>query len=305
MHFFIYNFSVRVFEMPLDAPLFSMKEGKSSLVLKSDTGLLNPNASVIIADPFLFVNNGTLYLFYEHLTRWFGTGRICMRSTKDLKTWTEEKNVLVEPFHLSFPFVFEDEGKVYMLPETGGDKSITLYEAEDDTLTHWRKVKKLMEDDEPWYDSIIHKKDGKYYLFTGHDDDVQQVQHLFVSDKLTGPYMEHPASPICYGRDRARNAGSLIESDEGLYRPVQVCLNSYGEQTSVMQIEELTPIEYKEVPYKQNIIETKQIPYKNGGHQWSQVEFLGCKVIATDYREKNYNVIETFRKAVYVLKNKH
>lgn len=305
MHFYITNFSIRVFETSLEQPFFSMAGGKTVLTIKSNTQLLNPNASVIIADPFLFVYGDTLYLFYEHLTRWFGTGRICMRSTKDLKTWTEEKDVLVEPFHLSFPYVFEDGGKIYMLPETGGDKSITLYEAEDDTLIHWRKIKRLMEYEEPWYDSIIHKRDGKYYLFTGHDDDVLQVQHLFVADKLTGPYEEHPASPICEGRDKARNAGSLIEIDGGLYRPVQVCLNSYGEQTSVMKIEKLTPTEYNEIPYKLNIIDTRQAPYRNGGHQWSQVEFLGHKVIATDYREKNYNVIETFRKAAYVLKNRH
>lgn len=305
MHLYGLNFSIRVFETPLKHPSFLMAGGKTVLTIKSNTQLFNPNASVIIADPFLFVHGDTLYLFYEHLTRWFGTGRICMRSTKDLETWTEEKDVLVEPFHLSFPYVFEDEGKIYMLPETGGDKSITLYEAEDDTLTRWRKVKKLMENDEPWYDSIIHKKNGKYYLFTGHDDDVHQVQHLFVAEKLTGPYVEHSASPICQGRDKARNAGSLIEAEGSLFRPVQVCLNSYGEQTSVMQIEKLTPTEYDEIPFKQNIIDTKQTPYKNGGHQWSQVEFMGRKVIATDYREKNYNVIETFRKAVYVLKNMH
>lgn len=297
MHLYITNFSIRVFEQTADAPVFTMDGGKTLFQMKSDKGVFNPNASVILADPFLFVKDGTLYLFYEHLTGWFGKGRICMRSTKDLKTWTEERDVLVEPFHLSFPYVFEDGGKVYMLPETGGDKSITLYEATDNTLTSWRKVKKLMEGGEPWYDSIIHKKDGNYYLFTGHDNDVQQVQHLFVSDNLTGPYTEHPASPICEGRDRARNAGSIIEHEGVLYRPVQVCVNGYGEQTSVMKIENLTPKEYKESFYKKNIIATKTPPYGMGGHQWNPVEFLGKRIVATDYREKNYNVVELMRMA--------
>lgn len=302
MHFYINNFSIRVFEIPIDAPLFSMDDGKEIIQLESDKQLLNPNASVILADPFLFVKEGTLYLFYEHLTRWFGTGRICMRSTKDLNTWTEEKDVLVEPFHLSFPFVFEDNGKVYMLPETGDDKSITLYEAEDSTLARWVKVKKLMDDDEPWYDTVIHKQDGKYYLFTGHDDNVRQVQHLFVSDTLTGPYSEHPASPIADGRDCGRNAGSIVENEGVLYRPVQVCLNSYGEQTSVMKIDKLTPDEYKEIFYLKNIIDTNIPPYSRGGHQWNPVVFLNKRIVATDYREKNYNIIETFRKALSIIK---
>lgn len=279
----------------IDAPMFE-KSGQIVLDLKSDTTLFNPNATMILADPFLFVKGDTLYLFYEHLVKWSGTGRLCMRSTRDLKTWTEEVDVLVEPFHLSFPYVFEDNDKVYMLPETGGDKSIGLYEAEDDTLTKWRLVKKLMVSDDPWYDSVICKKDGIYYLFTGHDDDVHQVEHLFSSDNLTGPYKEHPASPIYNGRDGGRNAGSIIESSEGLFRPVQICINGYGEQTSIMKIETLSPTEYKETLYKKNIIDTSLPPYRYGGHQWNEVEFLGKRIVATDYREKNYNLIELYRK---------
>ena len=303
MHFYLRNFSIRVFEIPTDAPQFSIAGSKTVLNIKSDTGLFNPNASVILADPFLFVKGDTLYLFYEHLTKWFGTGRICMRSTKDLEIWTEEVDVLVEPFHLSFPFVFEENGKVYMLPETGGDKSIRLYEAEDDTLTKWRLVKKLKEDEETWYDSVIYKRNDTYYLFTGTDDDKQQIEHLFVSDKLLGPYKEHPMSPIYIGRDGGRNAGSIIEHGGKLYRPVQVCLIGYGEQTSVMEIEKITPTEYKEHLFKKDIIDTTIPPYKDGGHQWNHVEFLGRKIVATDYREKNYNIIELLRRVFYLIRH--
>lgn len=296
MQFYIGGFSIRVFQISKDTPFYSMEGGRTVLDIKSDTYLFNTNASVIIADPFLFKKGDTLFLFYEHLHKWYGTGRICMRSTKDLIYWTEEVDVLVEPFHLSFPFVFEDNGKIYMLPETGGDKSIRLYEAENDTLTRWKLVKKLKEDSEPWYDSVIYRKDDKFYLFTGHDDNIEQVQHLFVADNLTGPYTEHPKSPIARGRDCGRNAGSIIKQDGNIYRPVQVCLNYYGEQTSIMKIEQLTPTEYKETSYRKDIIDTKQVPYTEGGHQWNYVEFQGCRIVATDYGVKNYNIVELFRR---------
>lgn len=303
MPIYINNFSIRVFKMPTTAPLFSMEGGQTVLNIKSDKKLFNTNASVILADPFLFVYNDTLYLFYEHLTRWFGTGRICMRSTRDLKSWTDEIEVLSEPFHLSFPNVFEENGKVYMLPETGEDKSITLYEAVDDTLSNWRKVKKLMEGGEPWYDSAIYKKDNKWYLFTGKDDNTQQVQHLFISDSLLGPYEEHPKSPIALGRDCGRNAGTIIEHHGELFRPVQVCVNSYGEQTNVMEIMAIDPLQYKEVLHKKNIINTLQKPYKYGGHQWSSVVFCGSRIVATDYRVHNYNLVELFRRIInYITK---
>lgn len=296
MNLFVWNFNIRILEKAESDTFFST-EGKAVLDIRSDTPLFNTNAPSLLADPFLFVKGDELFLFYEHQDKWIGgKGRLCMRKTRDLKVWSDEVDVLVEPFHLSFPWVFEEGGKVYMLPETGGDRSIRLYEAEDESLTRWRLVKKLMEDELPWGDSCIYKKEGTYYLFTSHDVHSKQGQHLFTSSSLMGPYKEHPMSPIYEGRDGGRNAGSIIEHEGNLYRPVQICVNSYGEQTSIMKIEKLTPNEYKESLFKNDIIDTSMPVYKGGGHQFNPVYFKGHLVVATDNRIKNYNLIETFRK---------
>lgn len=299
MHVYLLNFNVRVFAGVKDGPSFSMREEaglKTILDLKSDTSLLKTNATINLADPYLFVSNSRLYLFYERLDTVYGKGRICMRSTDDLINWTEEVDVLVEPFHLSFPYVFEDNGKVYMLPESGENNTISLYEASDETLTKWSLIKNLREN-EQWYDSTIVRKDGHYYLFTGDQPiSTEQTQHLFVSESLLGPYKEHPSSPIYRGLDGGRNAGSIIECDGKYYRPIQVCMNSYGEQTNIMNIESLTPTEYKESVYLKSIIDTARTPFKYGGHQWNQVDFLGKRIIAIDYRVPNYNIIELYRR---------
>lgn len=301
MNLYVLNFNIRILEKS-DNDLFFSTEGRSVLDILSDTSLFNANAPSLLADPFLFVKGGELFLFYEHQDKWVGgKGRICMRKTSDLKIWTDEVDVLIEPFHLSFPWVFEHDGKVYMLPETGHNHSIRLYEAEDDTLVHWGLVKKLMEDDLPWSDSTIFKKDGVYYLFTSHDVASKQEQHLFLADNLFGPYREHPSSPIYIGRDGGRNAGSIIEYNGELYRPVQVCVNSYGEQTSIMKIDILTPAEYRETLYKKNIVDSSSKAYRYGGHQFNAVRFNGNWIVATDNRSKNYNLIELFRKLKNVI----
>ena len=300
MHLFVRNFNIRILSLEDKKYLFSNR-GIFLFDIKSDTSQLKTNAPSILADPFLFVYNDELFLFYEHQDKWIGgKGRICMRKTKDLKTWDEEVTVLEEPFHLSFPNVFEENGHVYMLPETGGGLSISLYEAVDKTLTRWKLKKKLIEDTNPWYDSTILKKDDKYYLFTGRDNDIEQEQYLFVADDLLGPYLEHPCSPIAKGRDRGRNAGSIIRNDNSLYRPVQVCLNSYGEQTSIMKIEKITPKDYQEVLFSKNIYDTTIPGYEEGGHQYNIAKFKGHYIVSTDYRVKNYNVVELYRK----IKNK-
>jgi hypothetical protein len=296
MNLFVLNFNIRILEKN-DNDLFFSTEGEKVLDITSDTSLFNPNAPSILADPFLFEYNDELFLFYEHQDKWIGgKGRISMRKTKDLKVWTPEVDVLEEPFHLSFPWVFSENGKIYMLPETGGSRSIRLYQADDDTLTKWSLCKILMEDEQPWTDSVIYKKEDNYYLFTSHDVHSKQVQHLFVSDNLFGPYKEHPSSPIYEGRDGGRNAGSIIEYKGDIYRPVQVCLNSYGEQTSIMKIEMLTPEHYKESLFKNNIVDTSIKAYRDGGHQFNPISFKGKCIVATDNRSKNYNIVESFRK---------
>lgn len=304
MNLFVLNFNIRVLEKS-DKDNFFSTEGKPILDIRSDTSLFNPNAPSILADPFLFEHESELFLFYEHQDKWIGgKGRICMRKTKDLKEWTPEVDVLEEPFHLSFPWVFKENGKIYMLPETGGSRSIRIYQADDDTLTKWSLCKILMEDEQPWTDSVIYKKEGNYYLFTSHDVHSKQTQHLFVAEHLFGPYKEHPASPIYEGRDGGRNAGSIIEYNGDLFRPVQVCINSYGEQTSIMKIEELTPTTYREKLYKKDIIDTTIHSYRAGGHQFNPTMFNGRCIVATDNRCKNYNLIELYRKSISILKSR-
>ncbi len=296
MNLFVWNFNIRILEKSSTDSFFST-EGKCILDILSDTSLLNANAPSLLADPFLFVFNEELYLFYEHQDKWVGgKGRICMRKTNDLRNWSPEEDVLIEPFHLSYPFVFEDNGKVYMIPETGNDNSIRLYEAVNETLSQWKLLQKIVDDGLPWKDSVVFKKDGWYYLFTSHNANKQQEQHLFISHSLKGPYTEHPKSPIYVGADGGRNAGSIIEYEGEVYRPAQVCVNSYGEQTSIMKIDALSPWDYKESLYKKDIMDLHNPVYKEGGHQFNAAVFKGRVIVATDNRSKNYNLVELFRK---------
>ena len=107
------------------------------VVLRRDpSGLWGIKPVITQADPFLFVRGDELYLFFEH-QRAGESGRIAMMKTRDLQTWTEPVSVLQEPFHLSFPHVFEDGGKVYMIPETQAADSVRLYCADGNDLSHF------------------------------------------------------------------------------------------------------------------------------------------------------------------------
>lgn len=153
---YINNFNISINK--LKAEDFGESQGVLIKKFESDTDLFKIEPIIFLADPFLFSYNGRLYLFYERQDRWYGIGHICMRFTNDMQVWSDEIDVLKEAFHLSFPYVFEDNGKVYMLPEAGYSGTIRLYEACNDNLSKWKLSKVIIDEKRQWVDSSIIKR---------------------------------------------------------------------------------------------------------------------------------------------------
>lgn len=251
-------------------------------------GLWKPKPLRFQADSFLYVKDEELYLFYE-LQHWDDPGCIAMIRTKDLKTWTEPQIVLREPFHLSFPYVFEDNGSIYMIPESQEDDSILLYRANSD-LTSFTFVRTLLQQEKKngihfnYNDSHIFKKGGKYYLFTSYQKDWMYYQELYVADELLkGEFLKHSCSPVCIDNEYGRNAGSLIDFDGKLLRVTQDCHLDYGDNISLMEVLALDEKIYEERLYRRNVFPKNSI-FVDGGHQLNIARFRGLYVYATDYK---------------------
>ena len=299
---------------------FFSTRGKCVKKLMADTGLFKKDPVCILADPFLFkknVDNNTvnsaensaenstensaennaaeceeLFLFYEYQCKRYGRGELRMRKTSDLEHWSEEMTVLKEDFHLSFPNVFEDNGEYYMIPETGADGSIRLYKATDSSLTSFTPYRTIIKDGRKWADSDIVRKDGKYYLFTSIYSRKAPEARLFVADSLDGEFKEHPCSPFSTNPANARNAGRIFEHDGRLFRPVQDNTKGYGKQLSIMEITALSPDKYSETLHREHILDANDKFYKRGGHQFCPITFAGRTIIATDGKQRNYNIRE-------------
>lgn len=264
------------------------------LVYKRDIkGLWRPKPVLYQADSFLFVKDDTLFLFYE-LQHWDDPGVIAMVKTRDLKEWTEPVVVLRQPFHLSFPYTFEDNGQVYMVPESQESDAIHLFRADNDDLTAFSKVRTLLRQERQTgihynlNDSHLYKKEGKYYLFTSYQKDWMYYQELYVTDDLLkGELTKHPCSPICTSNEFGRNGGSLIHFDDRLLRVTQDCHANYGDNVSLMEVTKLSETEYEERLFRQNVLPQNSI-FRNGGHQLNIVRFKDLWVYATDYKQNRW-----------------
>jgi hypothetical protein len=237
--------------------------GRSPLALGPDEAITNPvitRAEVtdvpasFVADPFLLREHGVWHMFFEVLNRRNGRGEIGLATSDDLARWRYERIVLAEPFHLSYPQVFEWMGAHYMVPETHQTRTIRLYRAEP-FPTKWRLVHTLMSG-RAFADATLFQHDGRWWLFTEtslprkHD-----TLRLYHADDLFGAWTEHPASPIVE-RDAhsARPAGSVVRVGGGLVRFTQDCAPRYGLRVNAFEITTLTTTEYSERPVSANPI---------------------------------------------------
>lgn len=277
--------------------LFTIENGKTQSILqiKNDRHPIFREPTIIVADPFLFVHNNTLFLFYEQ-KKLRHNGTIMMMRTDDLEHWSEPIEVLQETFHLSYPWVFVQDGHIYMIPETCGDKSVRLYEANDTNLTGFRFVNKLIEQDDPdldfsFSDSSIVEQDGKYYLFTTVRKRGANHLRLYCSNEFMGEYREHPKSPICVSNKFGRNAGQIMEYGDELYRFAQDCEKNYGDNVHILKVKKISEDDYQEDVVKENILDRRSKFYKFGGHQLNIVKFKDKTIIASDAKEHHWFMV--------------
>lgn len=154
---------------------------------------------------------------------------------------------LDEPGHLSFPQVFASDGQWYMTVESAYDQRVSLYRATDFPLG-WTRVRDLVTG-RVCVDPTLHHHEGRWYLFANvaeNQNNTCDELFLFVADRLDGPYVPHPESPIVCDVRRARMAGKLFQRNGKLIRPAQDCGPGYGNAVVFNEVLELGPTTYRE-----------------------------------------------------------
>ena len=241
-----------------DVYSISIYEGSSPLDLAPSPRAENPVlhaadvtdvAAIYVADPFMIRDGGEWHMFFEILPQSDEKGVIALASSPDGLKWRYRQVVLDEPFHLSYPYVFEHEGAHFMIPESHQDRSLRLYRALD-FPTRWEHVCNLIEG-ELLVDCSPFFHQGKWWLLAGggsppvHAD----MLRLFHAENLTGPWIEHPASPLITGDPvNARPSGRVVEWDGRLFRFAQDCHPYYGQRVRAFEILEITATSYRERP---------------------------------------------------------
>ena len=228
------------------------------------------------ADPFLIKHNKLTYCFAEDYD--YTTSKGSIRAFQlEGKGYIDLGLALEEPFHLSYPNVFEVDGALYMLPETSANRTIQLYKCQDFPLI-WVQHKTLMKDISAADTNIVYD-DGRWWMFTNIDTanigDHQSELHLFYADHFDSEFWTpHPKNPVVTSSLQARNAG-FASSDKARYRVFQKQdFNFYGRSVGIAKINLLDTSEYEEevvTSIRANFIENIQ-----GTHHFHRIEDMAA-----------------------------
>ena len=209
----------------------------------------DPPIDRFYADPFVVRRDGRYFVFFEEFIFAKGHGHISTIEFGQDGPIGMPEMVLDIGSHLSYPFVFEFAGDLWMIPESRRSLTISLYRCTEFPGC-WVKVIDLFTSVDA-VDTSVTYRDGKWWLFTN----IVQVAgsprsdelYLFYSnDLVSDKWTPHPMNPVVSDVRSARCAGRLFERDGRLYRPSQDCSVRYGWALNFCEIDLMSETEYSE-----------------------------------------------------------
>lgn len=198
-----------------------------------------------LADPFGVWRDGRLHVFAEAYDYRRRHGTIEALTFDASLRLLERRQVLAEPWHLSYPFIAEENGATYMLPEAFRSGRLTLYRAA--AFPHrWEPVQTITLDRTP-IDATPAFHNGLWWLFytpaTTRADKVSAL-HVAFAERLAGPWTPHPKNPVRYDASSSRPGGTPAIVNGALVLPTQDCRATYGGAIRPLTITTLTPTDF-------------------------------------------------------------
>ena len=217
--------------------------------LRRSVKLIEAPAGSFYADPFLWRGaDGTLHCFVEDFVHADGRARISvLRETPD--GWECLGPVISEPFHLSFPFLFEYDGTLFMCPETYLADEIRVYRCHSFPM-HWTLERTLMKQVSA-ADTMLFAHEDRWWMLTNLDrgaaPDHQAELHIYhAPSPLSTEWTALPGNPVLVDSLGGRNGG-LLRDATGIYRCGQLqSMQAYGNGLQVFRITRLDPSGYEE-----------------------------------------------------------
>ena len=197
-----------------------------------------------LADPFGWPGDESRIYCEEYLYE-RGVGAILELTLVNDQIVAEHKVDFPAAGHLSYPYLFRLDGRVYCLPEAGASRRCVLY-IEGTNSRIWHPYAVLLEN-VAFADPTIFEWGGLFWLaYTDEDIGASDNLCLCYAKQLEGPWIPHCNNPVKTDVRSSRPAGSPFWYDGKLYRPTQDCGPTYGGGISINRVLKCSPTEFRE-----------------------------------------------------------
>jgi hypothetical protein len=226
---------------------------QSDLIQKPNVQALNPiypPENAFWADPFLWIHEGRRYVFFEDFPFETSRGRISVIEIDAVgQKIGDSIPVLETPHHLSYPFLFEYQDVLYMIPEQTEIKRVDLYRCTE--FPHAWVFEKTLIDGIKIADPTMFEYDGRWWIFCAAKQGKIRINEslfaFYADSPLSSQWTAHSANPLVRDLRLGRQAGRIFQDASGrLLRPSQDCLRRYGHGLNLSEIHLLTPTDYQE-----------------------------------------------------------
>lgn len=197
------------------------------------------------ADPFGYVNNIGLNIFYEQLYFEKNIGNISWRRYQHGKTLSDAKVFLEQETHLSYPFFLDTAKGMFMIPENCEANNLYAYNIDKENAQLTDKL--VLFADAKIVDPTIIFYNAKYWLFCTLKGELPDLKlNIFYADELNGNWTPHKSNPVKTSIQSARPGGTPFLYNESWVRPSQDSSYSYGDRIVLNKIVKLTEEEFEE-----------------------------------------------------------
>lgn len=273
----------------------------SGLILEPVTSVLGGAAPEIMwlpdaarnryfADPFVVSVDDVIHVIVEEYDYSKDRGRLVRISREASGDFRGPVTLAELPHHLSYPYLFRVEGRLYCTPEAAQSREVALYEV-DEHNWNMRKAATLV-CDFAGVDPTVVRAFGRWWLFAT-DADRGPDSHLMAwhASDLVGPWTPHEGNPIKVDVSSARPAGTPFWIGGDLIRPAQDCTDEYGGALVLNRLLCLSPTDFAEEPI---------ILPGDSHHRLRRVHTLSNDGMATaiDRKRRGFDVANIHRKAL-------
>lgn len=209
-----------------------------------------PPADRFWADPFAWSQGSRRFVFVEEYPYATRVGRISVLELgADLQPLGPAVPVIEEPRHLSYPFLFEHLGELFMVPESARTRRVDLYRCTR-FPDQWVYDRTLLEGLEA-ADATLFEHAGRWWLFCAARYGPARINESLLAFHAESPlsrrWVPHRMNPLVRDFSRGRPAGRIFRDGAGrLIRPAQDSVPRYGYGLRLQVIDVLDPDRYAE-----------------------------------------------------------